>query len=213
MNTLSNSGPESSGGVASGAQFDSDFILTFLTTLALLGLGLLCLGSMFYYKYASARPGWNVIGYQMTMNRLASPLVILICLLLVVCVPKRMLPGRWLVVSAAVLLVVTAVLWLAYGLLPAIMVILTASIGFQMVTLGLLVAGKRMRFRKSGFLMQLGSILIHAGFVFFIMDFALLHETRWHLSAFWAATLGINAGCLLSFWPPGLAIARHPSSV
>jgi hypothetical protein len=34
------------------------------------------------------------------------------------------------------------------------------------------------------------------------MDFALLHETEWHLPAFWAATLGISAGCLLSFWAP-----------
>jgi predicted permease len=196
-----------------GAEFDSDFILTALTTLALMGLGLLCLGSMFYYKYASAKPTWNVHAYQIAMNTLASPLVIVLCLLLVVCVPKRMLPGRWLLVSAAVLLVATTIIWLIEDLLPAIMVILTVSIGFQLVTLGLLLAGKRMRFRKSGFLMQLGSILIHAGFVFFIMDFALLHDdARWHLPAFWAATFGISAGCLLSFWGPAFfSSPRSPS--
>ncbi len=63
-------------------RLDSDYWLTTLTTLVLLGIGLLCLFGMFYYKEASGRPDWNVIGYQMMMNRLASPLVIALCLLL-----------------------------------------------------------------------------------------------------------------------------------
>ncbi len=183
-------------------RIDSDYWLTALTTLVLLGIGLLCLFGMFYYKAESSRPGWNVIGYQMMMNRLASPLVIALCLLLVVCVPKRMLPGKWLAVAAVLLLAATLAMWWAWGVTLALILILFSSLGFQLVTFGLLVAGKRMRFRKSGFLMQLGSLLIHAGFIFFIMDFAMLHETKWHLPAFWAATAGITLGCLLSFWAP-----------
>jgi hypothetical protein len=154
---------------------------------------------MFYYKFASARPGWNVIGYQMMMNRLASPLVIALCLLLVVCVPKRMLPQRWLLITAVLLLAATLLMWLAWGLELALILILLVSLAFQLVALGLLLAGRRMRFRKSGFWMQVGSVLVHAGFILFIMDFAMLHETAWHLPAFWAATLGISLGCILSF--------------
>jgi hypothetical protein len=159
---------------------------------------------MFYYKAGSSRPGWDVIGYQMMMNRLASPLVIGLCLLLVVCVPKRMLPGRWLALSSGILLAATAAMWAAWGMLVSLLLILCSSLAFQLVALGLLLAGQRMRFRKSGLLMQLGSILIHAGFILFIMDFALLHQTAWHLPAFWAATAGICSGCLLSFYAQAL---------
>jgi hypothetical protein len=183
-------------------KIDWDYWLTALTTLVLLGIGLLCIFGMFYYKAESARPGWNVIGYQIMMNRLASPLVIALCLLLVVCVPKRMLPGMWLAVSAALLLVATLVMWWLWGIMLALILILLASLGFQLVAFGLLLAGRRMRFRKSGFLMQLGSLLIHAGFILFIMDFAMLHQTEWHLAAFWASTAGITLGCILSFWAP-----------
>jgi len=84
-----------------------------------------------------------------------------------------------------VLLAATLVMWRVWGFMLALILILLASLGFQMVTFGLLLAGKRMRFRKSGFFMQLGSLLIHAGFILFIMDFAMLHQTRWHLPAFW----------------------------
>jgi hypothetical protein len=181
---------------------DADYWLTMLTNLVLTGLGLLCVFGMFYYKAASSRLDWNVIGYQMMMNRLASPLVIGLCLLLVVCVPKRMLPGKWLALAAGLLLAATLGLWMAYGLLPALLVIFLASLGVQLITFALLLAGRRMRFRKSGFLMQLGSILIHTGFILFIMDFALLNETAWHLPAFWGATAGITLGCLLSFYAP-----------
>ncbi len=184
-------------------RLDSDYWLTTLTTLVLLGIGLLCLFGMFYYKEASGRPDWNVIGYQMMMNRLASPLVIALCLLLVVCVPKRMLPGKWLALTALVLVAAAAVMTITMGLSLALVMILLVSLGFQLVALGLLAAGKRMRFRKSGFWMQAGSVLIHAGFILFIMDFAMLHETAWHLPAFWAATAGITVGCLLSFYAVG----------
>ena len=188
-------------------RIDGDYWLTLLTNLALAGLGLLCVFSMFYYKWASARPDWNVIGYQMMMNRLASPLVIGLCLLLVICVPKRMLPGRWLALAAALLTTAAAVMTLTMGLLMALVLILLVSLGFQMVAVGLLISGRRMRFRKSGFWMQLGSILIHAGFILFIMDFAMLHETRWHLTTFWASTICISAGCLLSFYAPSMGRA------
>jgi hypothetical protein len=181
---------------------DSDYWLTMLTNLVLTGLGLLCVFGMFYYKAASAKPGWNVIGYQHMMNRLASPLVIGLCVLLVVCVPKRMLPGKWLALSGAALLAAGIGLGIAYGFLVALIIVLLASLGYQLATVGLLIAGRRMRFRKSGFLMQLGSVLIHAGFILFIMDFAMLHETRWHLPVFWSSTACITVGCLLSFYAP-----------
>lgn len=186
-------------------RIDSDYWLTMLTTLVLMGIGLLCLFSMFYYKAASAGPRWNVIAYQATMNNLATPLVIALCLLLVICVPKRMLPGIWLSMSAVVLLLAVTVMAFLWGLTLALVLILFASLGFQLIALGLLLAGRRMKFRKSGFWMQVGSILIHGGFILFIMDFAMLHETRWHLLTFWASTIGITAGCLLSFYAPAAA--------
>ena len=183
---------------------DSDFWLMALTNLVLVGLGVLCVFGMFYYRAASARPGWDVINYQMMMNRLASPLVIILCLLLVVCVPKRMLPGRWLALAAALLLAGVLTMAFLWGFLMALVLILLSSLGFQLVTFGLLLAGRRMRFRKSGLWMQVGSILIHTGFILFIMDFAMLHETRWHLLVFWASTFSITIGCLLSFYAPGM---------
>jgi len=183
---------------------DSDFWLMALTNLVLVGLGVLCVFGMFYYRAASARPGWDVINYQMMMNRLASPLVIILCLLLVVCVPKRMLPGRWLALAAALLLAGVLTMAFLWGFLMALVLILLSSLGFQLVTFGLLLAGRRMRFRKSGLWMQVGSILIHTGFILFIMDFVMLHETRWHLLVFWASTFSITIGCLLSFYAPGM---------
>jgi hypothetical protein len=181
---------------------DSDFWVTSLTNLVLVGLGILCIFGMFYYRAASVRPDWDVINYQMMMNRLASPMVILLCLLLVVCVPKRMLPGRWLALAAGLLLAGVLAMALLWGFLMALVLTLMASLGFQLVTFGLLLAGRKMHFRKSGLWMPVGSILIHTGFILFIMDFAMLHQTRWHLMVFWASTFSITAGCLLSFYAP-----------
>ena len=179
-----------------------DIILALLTALTLMGFGVLCLYGMFYYKFHATAPDWSVVEYQQMMNRLAIPLTVLTIVWLALCVPKRLFPRPLLIKYSVAMLVATAAFAFFRGLVTALGAALVLSAVLQGVVLALIFTRVRLRFSRRGLATKIGSSFIHLGFVIFVIDLALLQGSQWHLTLFWAATVLMTAGCLISFYPP-----------
>jgi hypothetical protein len=186
-----------------------DITLALLTAITLMAFGVLCLYGMFYYKFQSGAENWSVVGYQQMMNRLAVPLTVLTILWLALCVPKRLFPRRLLVRYSIGIMAATLVFTFTWGLIPALGVALVLSTLLQVVVLGLIFTKVRLRFSRRGLATKLGSCLIHLGFLLFVIDLALLQGSPWHLPLFWVSTVLMTAGCLVSFYLPGLGPKRR----
>lgn len=185
-----------------------DITLALLTALTLMAFGVLCLYGMFYYKFRATAPDWSVTEYQQMMNGLAVPLTVLTIVWLALCVPKRLFPRPLLVKYSIAMLVATVAVSLFKGLIPALGAALVLSAILQALVLVLIFTKVRLRFSRRGLATKIGSSLIHLGFVLFVIDLALLQGSEWHLTLFWAATVLMTAGCLISFYPPGAVRKR-----
>jgi hypothetical protein len=177
-----------------------DLALVLLTAFTLAAFGALALWGMFYYKSHAARPGWSVPAFQEMMNRLATPLVVLLIVWLVLCIPKRLFSRRVLLGYSA------GMLALGLGALPyggarfALGLVLGLSSLLQAAILALVLAGARLRFAGRGFALRAGSSLLHLGIVLFTLDLVALQGSPWHIPLFWVATGLLTAGCVLTFY-------------
>ena len=162
-----------------------DLALVLLTALTLAAFGGLALWGMFYYKSHAVQPGWSVPEFQQMMNRLATPLVVLLILWLVLCIPKRLLSRRSLLAYSA------AVLAAGLAALP---------LGGVRFALSLVLGGARLRFSGRGLALRAGSSLLHLGTVLFTLDLVALQGSPWHIPLFWVATGLLTAGSVLTFY-------------
>jgi hypothetical protein len=177
-----------------------DLALVMLTAATLAAFGALALWGMFYYKSHATAPGWSVPAFQEMMNRLATPLVVLLILWLVLCIPKRLFSKRTLLAYSAATL--------AFGLaaLPfggarfALGLVLGLSAVLQAAILTLVLTGARLRFTGHGLALRAGSSLLHLGTVLFTFDLVALQGSPWHIPLFWVATGLLTAGCMLTFY-------------
>ena len=177
-----------------------DLALVLLTAATLAAFGLLALWSMFHYKSHALRPDWSVPAFQEMMNRLAAPLVVLLIVWLVLCIPKRLLSRRALLgYSAGMLALGVAALPLG-GVRFALGLVLGLSALLQTAILGLVLGGARLRFAGRGIALRSGSSLLHLGIVLFTLDLVALQGSRWHIPLFWVATALLTAGCVLTFY-------------
>ncbi|HWR98253.1 MAG TPA: hypothetical protein VN317_07490 [Candidatus Methanoperedens sp.] len=177
-----------------------DLALVLLTAATLAAFGVLALWSMFHYKSHALRPDWSVPAFQEMMNRLASPLVVLLIVWLVLCIPKRLLSRRALLAySAAVIAAGIGALSFG-GVRFALGLVLGLSAVLQVVILGLVVAGVRLRFSGRGLALRAGSSLLHFGVVLFTLDLVALQGSPWHIPLFWVSTALLTAGCVLTFY-------------
>jgi hypothetical protein len=181
-----------------------DVILTLLTSLTLMLFGVLCLFGMFHYKFGSTAPGWSVTAYQQMMNRLATPLTILLILWLVLCIPKRLFSRRVLFAYCAAILASAAAAFAVGGIIPALSLSLILSALLQTLILVLVFTGSRLRFSRRGLAVRIGSSLIHLGFVLFILDLVLLRGSPWHIPLFWVCTVLMTVGSMMTFYLPRL---------
>ena len=179
-----------------------DIILTILTALTLMAFGVLCLFGMFHYKFHSTGASWSVAGYQQMMNRMATPLVLLLILWLVLCIPKRLFSRKVLYGYSAAILAAAVVAWALSGFVAALGLALVLSSILQTVILGLVLAGARLRFSRHGLPVRIGSSLIHLGFVLLCVDLVLLQGSPWHIPLFWVGTIFMTAGCTITFYFP-----------
>jgi hypothetical protein len=55
-------------------------------------------------------------------------------------------------------------------------------------------------YEKEGYLVQLGSAMLHLGVIILIFDIAMLRGHAQHISIFWVATILVLVGMFLSFY-------------
>ena len=177
-----------------------DLALVLLTALTLAAFGGLALWGMFYYKSHALDPDWSVPVFQEMMNRLASPLVVLLIIWLVLCIPKRLFSKRLLLGYSAGMLALGLAALPYGGARFALGLVLGLSALIQAVILVLVLAGARLRFAGHGLALRAGSSLLHLGIVLFTFDLVALQGSPWHIPLFWVATGLLTAGCVLTFY-------------
>ena len=184
-----------------------DYYLILATVMVLFVISVICVYGMFYFKMAQIHqlPAGEKLAYMNNMNMVVSPFLIGLILLLGICVPKRLLPVKWLSWFAGVLAVaaVSVSLWL--GVKFGLVVVLVASLVLQLVVLGMAAAGsQRLHFEKSGYWVRLGSSLVHLGIILFVLDLFFYRNQQLHLLLFWVTTGATVLGMVFCFYSQGV---------
>lgn len=185
-----------------------DFYLVLATTAVLFVISLICIYGMFYFKLAQIQQMAPAIklAYMQRMNTIVSPFLVALILLLGICVPKRLLPTRWLNRVAVLLIVLVTVVSLFHTVKAGLLVMLVAALCLQAVVLFLAIAGSdRLSFEKKGYWVRVGSSLIHLGLILFILDLFLFQQQGLHLLLFWVTTIATVFGMLFSFYAETVA--------
>ncbi len=185
-----------------------DYSLILATVGVLFAISVICVFGMFYFKLANIQqlPPVEKYVYMNRMNLAVSPFIIALILLLGICVPKRLLPARWLV-QFSLILTITAVAVSAWkGLAMGLVTVLLASLLLQLVVLLMAIAGSRhLHFEKSGYWVRVGSSLVHLGIILFVLDLLLYKYLTLHLILFWVTTASTVLGMICCFYAHGVA--------
>ncbi|ADH84763.1 hypothetical protein [Desulfurivibrio alkaliphilus] len=185
-----------------------DYKLILATTAVLGIISVICVAAMFYFKAAAIHelPAAAQWAYMNTMNGIMAPFIIALILLLGICVPKRLLPERWLNRFTVALLAAALVTFLAVGGHPALLLILFASLALQLVVLGMALAGSAsLNFESKNYWVRLGSSLVHLGLILFVLDLYFHNYHTLHLVLFWVTTGAVVLGMLFCFYAEQVA--------
>lgn len=183
-----------------------DLLLIRLTIGLLGGLGALSLyGTAYSFVASRADRQWTMTfaysQYLDRMNGLAFPLVAGLLLVMTLCIPKRIIPRDILLRFSAGIVVLAAALGVARGAGAALAFMMALSMILQAaVAAAVLFRPAGLHFARHGRPAQLGSALLHMGFVVFVFDLVILYRSPWHGAVFWLATVLMVAGVVLSFW-------------
>jgi len=184
-----------------------DYSLILATVGVLFAISVICVFGMFYFKLANIQllsPVEKYV-YMSRMNLAVAPFIITLILLLGICVPKRLLPIRWLNIFGAFLATVAIAVTAWKGIAVGLIVVLTASLLLQLVVLVMAVLGsQRLHFEKSGYWVRVGSSLIHLGIILFVLDLLLYKHLALHLFLFWVTTGSTVLGMLFCFYAQGV---------
>lgn len=184
-----------------------DFYLMIATAAVLTAIGLICLYGIGYYTVTDQNlPQWletPLYGqYIDSMNYYIYPFVVLLLVILGLCIPKRIVPRQWLLIAGLSILGMTIVLALMINMAAGLGFLLGISIIIQTAVLVLTMAGwGGLTFEREGYIVQTGSALLHLGMVIFVFDFVIMRTGGFHIPVFWAATILITLGTVLSFYP------------
>ncbi|WP_456475531.1 hypothetical protein [Candidatus Pyrohabitans sp.] len=182
-----------------------DKSLTLLAVATLIALGVVSLYGIYDYAMESRADSsfmysMAYLNFMQKMDRLAFPFAVAFILILAICIPKRIVPERYLIPLSALLLVLAFGLYLKdYRL--ALGVVLAFALILQAGVLALTMAGKELHFLSIGYKKRTGSALTHLGIVMVTLsivqpDWVILDS----LTVFWGATITIGAGMLLLFY-------------
>jgi hypothetical protein len=180
-----------------------DFYLILATSMVLFIISAICIYGMFHFKLAQIHqmPTATKVGHMSYMNTIVSPFLIGLILLLGICVPKRLLPTKWLNRFAVFLFVVVLFVCLRLGIKSGLMLILIASVVLQVTVLVMALAGsKSLNFEKKGYWLRVGSSLIHLGLILFILDLFFHKKQTLHLVLFWITTASTMLGMTFCFY-------------
>ena len=182
--------------------YDYYLILATCTVPAIISV--ICVYGMFYFKFAQIQQMATPVktAYMEKMNLAVSPFIISLILLLGICVPKRLLPVRWLNYFAVALLIIVILTGSLWGVVTALQVSLCITLILQFVVLMMALAGnENLHFEKKGYWLRVGSSAMHLGLILFILDLFFYQNPFLHLLLFWvttAATVGGMIGCFYS---------------
>ncbi|MBI4743654.1 MAG: hypothetical protein HY776_02350 [Actinobacteria bacterium] len=183
-----------------------DFILIILTIIVLVSIGLVSVyGTVYSYMLSASNSNWTSTWlyqeYLNKMNYYAYPFVVSLIILLGLCIPKRIFPRRILIWTSILLVLILIVLGLLIDYSFSLGFLLIVSMIIQLVVIvELFLKSKLLNFEKEGFFAQMGSSLLHLGFIVFVYDFVLLQESSLHLAIFWISTFLLTIGMIFSFY-------------
>lgn len=192
-----------------------DYYLILATVGVLFAISAICIYGMFAFKFAQVQNMAPALKYahMERLNAIVAPFVVTLIILLGICIPKRLLPTRWLNRFAVLLLTAAGTTGLAFGTKTALLLILSASLLLQLAVLALAVIGsQRIRFERSGYWLRLGSTLMHLGLILFVLDLYFYPHPALHLALFWTTTGATTLGMIFCFYAQPLANLLHPES-
>jgi hypothetical protein len=193
-----------------------DYVLALATIAILVALSAVFIyGTVESWSNSISNPDWTrgrlYADYLNRMNAYAYPFVVALVLALCMCIPKRFIPRTYLLRSSLVILALSTMVGLLWGFALGLGFLLLVSALMQLVVVVL--TGARtgsLVFEREGALVQLGSALLHLGFLVFVLDLVLVTDSQRHLGIFWFATALITIGTLMSFYPREIAaLARR----
>ncbi len=190
-----------------------DFILAIATIVILVALSAVSIyGTIVSWLNSVGDPNWTTgllyVDYLNRMNSYAYPFAIALVLALCMCIPKRFVPRAYLLQLSLILLSLSVALGVIWGFSVGLGFILMVSIVIQStVVIMVLLRSGGLVFEREGLIVQLGSSLLHLGFVVFALDLVAIKEIQTHLIVFWVSTTLIILGSVLSFYSRELSSA------
>jgi len=180
-----------------------DYNLIVATTVVLFVISVICIYGMFYFKLAQINQLAAVakVNYMNTMNRMLSPFLIALIVLLGICVPKRLLPTVWLNRFSVILVLCALVAGFIGDVTVSLVLVLAVSLVLQVVVLVMACAGStELNFEKKGYWVRVGSSLLHLGLIVFVLDFFFYRFLTLHLVLFWITTVSLSLGMVFCFY-------------
>ncbi|CAG0980014.1 hypothetical protein METP3_02025 [Methanosarcinales archaeon] len=188
-----------------------DFYLIILTTLILFAIGAVSLYGITYYNYLAVDSRWTMTAqysqYIDEMNSYLYPFLILLLISLGLCIPKRLFEQDILIKFSAAILGITVIITVFSGLEKGLGFILAVMTVVQAIVLIMTIRkSKSIRFEKEGYIVRMGSSLLHLGFVIIILNFVSMRDSPSHLAIFWIGVVLITVGNVFSFYPEKMAL-------
>ncbi len=193
---------------------DWDFILLIVTVLLLVGLGIQSFIGTGYVWWAEANvPNFSAIGYADyidVMNWIAAPMLTLLIVAMGLCVPKRLFERATLLAVSGIMLVAGVAAWVATGSLAMGVTAYMVLAGLiQIAVVAKTIAGGRApSYFTKGRIIKIGSGLLHLGFILFAIVCAALQDSALMLPVFWASTILMGIGCIMTFYADSFAQKR-----
>jgi hypothetical protein len=185
---------------------DFFYYLIILTTLILFGIGAVSLYGITYYNFLAVNADWTkTVQYSQyidEMNSYIYPFLVLLLISLGLCIPKRLLEQDTMIKTSALILGITIILTIFSGLETGLGFILVVMTIVQSIVLILTIKNSMtIRFEKEGYVVRLGSSLLHLGVVILIFNFVNFQDSPYHLLIFWFGMVLITSGNIFSFYP------------
>lgn len=192
-----------------------DLGLTIVTVALLGGLGVQSfVGTIYVWWAQRVDPTWMEHGYAPyveTMNLIAAPMLVLLVIVMGLCVPKRLLSRRALIVVSVGMLAAGGVAGVVRGSLAdglSFYLALAALIQVAVVVLTAFGRGSTTHYLTEGRVTRLGSGLLHLGFIVFGIVVASLQRSPLMAPVFWTATTLMTLGTVMSFYASAFARRR-----
>lgn len=191
-----------------------DYGLTMVTVFLLGSLGVQSfIGTIYVWWAQRTDPAWEQLfsaAYIDAMNTIAAPQLMALVVVMGLCVPKRLLSRRALLIVSLLMVVAGMAAGIVTGsLATGVAVYLALAALIQVAVVALTAAGaKGPSYLTEGRLTKLGSGLLHLGFIVFGIVVAVLQRSPFMEPVFWTSTALMTVGTAMSFYADRLAVRR-----